>query len=64
MRGDSPGVKFFYAAKLVRFEARSVSYYVLDGSCPPVTQLTFNSAETVLRPEPLSIGFGLKLQEE
>ena len=64
MRGDTPGVKFFYAAKLIRLETRGVSYYVLDGSCPPVTQLTDESAETGLRPEPLSIGFGLKLQEE
>ena len=46
MRGDTPGVKFFYAAKLIRLEARGVSYYVLDGSCPPVTQLTDDDAET------------------
>jgi hypothetical protein len=64
MRGDPPGVKFFYAAKLILLKARGVSYYVLDGSCPPVTQLTDDSAETGLRPEPLSVGFGLKLQEE
>jgi hypothetical protein len=64
MRSDPPGVKFFYAAKLIRFEARGISYYVLDGSCPPVTQLTNDGAETLQRPEPSSIGFGLKLQEE
>jgi hypothetical protein len=64
MRGDPPGVKFFYAAKLILLEARGVSDYVLDGSCPPVTQLTDDSAEPALRSEPLSIGFGLKLQEE
>ena len=64
MRGDPPGVKFFYAAKLIRLEARGVSYYVLDGSCPPVTQLANDGAETGQRPEPSSIGFGLKLQEE
>ena len=39
MRGYSPGVEFFYAAKLIRLETRGVSYYVLDGSCPPVTRL-------------------------
>ena len=44
MRGDTPGVKFFYAAKLIRLETRGVSYYVLDGSCPPVTQLTNDGA--------------------
>ena len=64
MRGDTPGVKFFYAAKLIRLETRGVSYYVLDGSCPPVTQLINDGAETVQPPEPLAIGFGLKLQEE
>jgi len=52
MRSDPPGVKFFYAAKLIRLEARSVSYYVLDGSCPPVTQLTHDGAKTGYRPEP------------
>jgi hypothetical protein len=46
MRGDPPGVKLFYAAELVRLEARGVSDYVLDGSCPPVTQLTNDDAET------------------
>ena len=46
MRGDAPGVKFFYAAKLIRLEARGVSYYVLDGSCPPVTLLTTTSTES------------------
>ena len=46
MRSYSPGVKFFYAAKLIRLETRGVSYYVLDGSCPPVTQLTDDGAET------------------
>lgn len=45
MRGDPPGVKFFYAAKLIRLETRGVSYYVLDGSCPPVTQLTNDGTE-------------------
>ena len=44
MRGDTPGVKFFYAAKLIRLEARGVSDYILDGSCPPVTQLTNDGA--------------------
>ena len=44
MRGDPPGVKFSHAAKLIRLEARGVSYYVLDGSCPPVTQLTDDGA--------------------
>jgi hypothetical protein len=45
MRGDTPGVKFFYAAKLIRLEARGISYYILDGTCPPVTQLTKAGAE-------------------
>jgi uncharacterized protein (UPF0303 family) len=64
MRGDPPGVEFFYAAKLIRLEARGVSDYVLDGSCPPVTQLINVGTETVKRPRPSSIGIGLKLQEE
>ena len=46
MRGDPPGVKFFYAAKLIRLEARGVSDYVLDGSCPPVTQITNDDGGT------------------
>ncbi len=46
MRGNPPGVEFFYAAKLIRLETRGVSYYVLDGSCPPVTQLTNHDAES------------------
>jgi hypothetical protein len=52
MRSDSPGVKFFYAAKLIWLEARGVSNYVLDNSCPPVTQLTNHGAKTGYRPEP------------
>jgi hypothetical protein len=64
MRGDPPGVKFFYAAKLIWLETCGVSYYVLDGSCPPVTQLANEGAETGLRPEPSLIRFELKLQEE
>jgi len=43
MRSYSPGVKFFYAAKLIRLETRGISYYVLDGSCPPVTRLAKGS---------------------
>ena len=64
MSCDPPGVKFFYAAKLIWLETRGVSYYVLDGSCPPVTLLTDDGAKTGYRPEPGSIGLGLKLQEE
>ena len=64
MRGDPPGVELFYAAKLVRLEARGVSDYVLDGSCPPVTQLTKTRAQSREPAETLAIGFELKLQEE
>ncbi|MEP6568433.1 MAG: hypothetical protein ABJC10_01560 [Acidobacteriota bacterium] len=39
VRGDPLGVEFFYAAKLILLKASSVSDYVLDGSCPPVTRL-------------------------
>ncbi len=60
MRSNPPGVEFFYAAKLIRLEARGVSYYVLDGSCPPVTQLT----KLAQHRELAAIGFALKLQEE
>jgi len=45
MRSDSPGVEFFYAAKLIRLETRGISYYVLDGTYPPLTQLTTVGAE-------------------
>jgi hypothetical protein len=44
MRGNPSRVELFYAAKLIWFEARSVSDYVLDSSCPPVTQLTRGSS--------------------
>ena len=64
MRGDTPGVKFFYAAKLIRLETSGISYYVLDGSCPPVTQLTKGLPNLNNVSEPSVIGFGLKLQEE
>ena len=35
MGSDPPRVKLFYAAKLVGLQARGVSDYVLDRSCPP-----------------------------
>ena len=40
MRVNPPGVEFFYAAQLVRLETCGVSDYILDGSGPPITQLT------------------------
>lgn len=39
VRSDPPGVELFYAAKLIRLEARCVSYYVLDGALPPFTRI-------------------------
>ncbi|HEV7474129.1 MAG TPA: hypothetical protein VGN90_08770 [Pyrinomonadaceae bacterium] len=35
VRSYPPGVKLFYPAKLVGFEARGVSDYVLDSYLPP-----------------------------
>jgi hypothetical protein len=64
VRGDPPGVELFYAAKLIRLEARGVSDYVLDGSCPPIRQLTKRGAESEQLPEHLLMGFRMKLQEE
>jgi len=61
VRGNPPGVKLFDAAKLIWLEARGVSDYVLDGSCPPVTQ-----ARTPVRQATncSAIEIELKLQEE
>ena len=64
VRGNPPGVDLFYAAKLIRLEACGVSYYILDGSCPPDPQLVNTRAESGQLPERSAIGFGLKLQEE
>lgn len=66
MRADSPGIKLFDPAKLIRLEARCVSDYVLDGALPPFTRvLRVRTARGELT-EPASIKFslGLKLQEE
>ena len=38
MRGNPPGVELFYAAKLIGFQARCVSDYVLDRSYPPFSR--------------------------
>jgi hypothetical protein len=61
VRRDAPGVKLFYAAKLIRLEARSVSDYVLDNlalqsgshsarrgkdECPFVFTIIFRAAVT------------------
>ncbi|MEP6818686.1 MAG: hypothetical protein ABJA18_04075 [bacterium] len=64
VRVDPPGVELFYAAKLIRLEACGVSDYVLDGSCPPVTQLTKARTASQQLPDCSAIGLGLKLQEE
>ena len=64
VRCNPPGVKLFYAAQLIWLEARGVSDYVLDGSCPPVTQLMKARAASRRLPDSSAIGFGLKLQEE
>jgi len=38
MRSNPPGVELFYAAKLIGLQARGVSDYVLDRSCPPFSR--------------------------
>jgi hypothetical protein len=39
VRCNPPRVKLFYSAQLIRLEARGVSYYVLDSSFLPLTQV-------------------------
>jgi hypothetical protein len=38
VRSNPPRIELFYSAKLIRLEARGVSYYVLDITFPPSTQ--------------------------
>jgi hypothetical protein len=66
MRGNSPGVELFYAAKLIGLQARRVPYYVLDSFCPPFSRFPKARRDTRRLRELASItfSFGLKLQEE
>jgi len=62
---DPPRVELFYAAKLIRLEARGVSNYVLDSSFPPST-MPFNgrkASESADRPAS-GCCLELKLQDE
>jgi hypothetical protein len=65
VRCNPPRVELFYSAKLIRLEARGVSYYVLDSSFPPSTQVlkarTENKLPSVRR---MHFGSSLKLQDE
>ena len=64
VRVNPPGVELFDAANLIRLEARGVSDYILDGSCPPVIRLTKARAASSKPFDCSAIGIGLKLQEE
>ncbi len=64
VRCNSPRVELFYSAKLIRLEARGVSYYVLDSSFPPSTQVLSARKKDKLSERSLDFGFGLKLQDE
>jgi hypothetical protein len=64
VRCNSPRVKLFYSAKLIRLEARGVSDYVLDSSGPPSTQVLKLEQKINSRSVGRHFGFGLKLQDE
>lgn len=66
MGSNPPGVELFDAAKLIRLEARGVSYYVLDGPLPPFTRILRARTGSKNLTEPTAIAFCcvLKLQDE
>lgn len=66
MRSNPSRVELFYAAKLIGLQARGISDYVLDRSCPPFSRFIEPREETAQLQELTSIAlcFGLKLQEE
>jgi hypothetical protein len=66
MRSNPPDVEFFYAAKLIGLQARSVSDYVLDRFCPPSSRLNKARTDTERLRELAWVTFcsGLKLQKE
>ncbi len=66
MGSNPPGVELFDAAKLIRLEARGVSYYVLDGPLPPFTRVPGVRTESgkLTEPAAMTFSFRLKLQDE
>jgi len=60
---DPPRVEFFYPAKLIRFKARSVTDYVLDGFSPPIKSARAETA-AVSQLATKAHCVELKLQEE
>ncbi len=66
MWGNAPGVKLFYAAKLIRLQPGGISYYVFYGSVPPFARFCKTRNESGKLPKRRTMAFciWLKLQEE